>query len=353
MTAGEDGTVYELHFDEPIGDPENPRGQAQHYIGHSADLDSRVAEHRRGNTAAIMRAVREAGIGWRVVRTWPGTRDTERAIKDLKSGRRLCPECTEHPLTGAGAIARAAAVRQERAAQAARSQVQAERLEAQLARGAQEREAAREAAKADPYGDGQRMARQWLAQQDAAGRTAAQIEATHGYVTGPWRETAHRTPAEAERFRGYTQHVSAALAEFRADEAQTSAEQGGPAGGASSKQEEAEMSDETDTWLARDGDGRVLEVDAAGHPGAEASPDDGRPVVEAAAEAHAAELADPRVRHAAHFENDGRSRDRAVAVADRGRWAQRQARQDQFERDATAARELRLSDEAQAEAEAG
>jgi hypothetical protein len=39
------------------------------------------------------------------------------------------------------------------------------------------------------------------------------------------------------------------------------------------------------TWLARDGDGRVLEVDADGYPGAEANPDDGRPVAEQAARA--------------------------------------------------------------------
>lgn len=38
---------------------------------------------------------------------------------------------------------------------------------------------------------------------------------------------------------------------------------------------------EPESWLARDGDGRVLEVEAAGYPGGEASPDDGRPVAEA------------------------------------------------------------------------
>jgi hypothetical protein len=32
---------------------------------------------------------------------------------------------------------------------------------------------------------------------------------------------------------------------------------------------------ETGTWLARRGDGRVLEVSAAGYPGAEASPEAG------------------------------------------------------------------------------
>jgi hypothetical protein len=39
----------------------------------------------------------------------------------------------------------------------------------------------------------------------------------------------------------------------------------------------------TGTWLARDGDGRILEVAAAGYPGAEASPGGGRPAAEAAA----------------------------------------------------------------------
>lgn len=40
---------------------------------------------------------------------------------------------------------------------------------------------------------------------------------------------------------------------------------------------------EAGTWLARDGDGRILEVGAAGYPGGEASPGDGRPVAAAAA----------------------------------------------------------------------
>lgn len=323
MTADE-GLVYEIHFDQPIGDPENPKGAAQHYIGHTEDLDRRLAEHRSGHTAAIMRAVNEAGIGWHLVRTWPGTRDTERQIKLLRSGRRLCPECTEHPLTGAGAVARAAALRQHREAQAARRQRQEARLETLRAGQAGQREAARAAAAADPYEDGRRMARQWLARQDEAGRTAGQIEATHEYVTGPWREMTHHTEDQAERYRGYTELVRAALAEFREMEAET-----GPAGPGGDEMEEqmqyepspddlgvsedpgsaADLEPESDgldglgflaaeraeanrletgtpeydagSWLARDGDGQVLEVDADGHPGREASPDDGRAVAEA------------------------------------------------------------------------
>jgi hypothetical protein len=49
---------------------------------------------------------------------------------------------------------------------------------------------------------------------------------------------------------------------------------------------------EAGTWLARDGDGRVLEVDADGYPGAEASPGDGRPVAETADPGQRVPLAD-------------------------------------------------------------
>jgi putative endonuclease len=344
--AADGGVVYELHFEEPIGDPENPRGQARHYIGHTEDLDRRVAEHRGGHTAAIMRAVKQAGIGWRVVRTWPGTRDTERQIKLLHSGRRLCPECTEHPLTGAGAVARAAALRRQREAQAARAQRREARLETQRAEQGRRGQAAREAAAADPYEDGRRMARQWLATQDEAGRTADQIEAAHEYVTGPWAAVAHRTDAGAERYRGYTESVRAALEEFREYEGEQprphemGLEAGRPGhapamGGTAMTVDEAarqqagrdeeavlgpdhigqgeELDGEFDadgnpaadsdadaahyehdvgSWLARDGD-TVREVAADGTPGREASPDDGRPIAEAGAAARGTQVTCP------------------------------------------------------------
>jgi hypothetical protein len=321
MSAGDEGLVYELHFDQPIGDPENPKGWAQHYIGHTTDLDRRMGEHRRGSDAAIMRAVGEAGIGWHVVRTWPGTRDTERQIKLLRSGRRLCPECTEHPLTGAGAVARAAALRQHREAQAARRQRQEAQLETQRAGQARQREAARAAAAANPYEDGRQMARQWLATQDEAGRTADQIESAHEYMTAPWAEMAHRTEAETERYRGYTELVRAALAEFREYEAEA-----GPAGPAGDEMEEqmqeydadgnatesadydadaAQYEHEAGSWLARDGDGQVLEVDTDGRPGRAASPDDGRAVAEAERDAGQAYVDEAGLESAAYWGGEG------------------------------------------------
>ena len=89
--------VYLIHFDRPLGNPDNPRGQAQHYIGFAVDLEARLEAHRRGNGSALMAAVMRAGIGWQVARTWPdGDRDLERRLKRMKAAPRLlCPICRE------------------------------------------------------------------------------------------------------------------------------------------------------------------------------------------------------------------------------------------------------------------
>jgi hypothetical protein len=310
MSSGDEGLVYEIHFDEPIGDPENVHGWAQHYIGHTTDLDRRMGEHRRGSDAAIMRAVGRAGIGWRVVRTWAGSRDAERQIKLLRSGRRLCPECTEHPLTGAGAIARAAALRAEREARARAPEPP-------------------RPAPVPPYEAGREMGRQFMAQQHAAGRSAAQIEATHDYITGPWHEMGHYTEDQAERFRGYTELVASALGLIREAEAEPAPHQEmeaetGPTRPAGNELEEQMQEYDTDgnpsadsdadagqyehdpgSWLARDGDGRVLEVDADGHPGREADPGDRRPVAEAESDTGQAYVDEAGLESAAYWGGEG------------------------------------------------
>jgi hypothetical protein len=56
------GTVYLLHFLEPIGNPTNPRAMAQHYIG--IDLSGRrISEQTAGNGAAIVRHVQARASG--------------------------------------------------------------------------------------------------------------------------------------------------------------------------------------------------------------------------------------------------------------------------------------------------
>lgn len=90
-------SVYLLHFERPIGDLNNPRGQAQHYVGFAPDggVEERVAEHRAGTGARITAAAAAAGVAMQLVRVWDGGRDLERRIKRQKMGPRLCPVCRD------------------------------------------------------------------------------------------------------------------------------------------------------------------------------------------------------------------------------------------------------------------
>ncbi|MCZ7543369.1 MAG: hypothetical protein M5R40_07420 [Anaerolineae bacterium] len=68
-------TVYVLEFEKPLGDPENPRGQARYYTGYcNGDVETRLAEHRHGCGAAITRAANARGIAYRIVAVLPAAR---------------------------------------------------------------------------------------------------------------------------------------------------------------------------------------------------------------------------------------------------------------------------------------
>jgi len=86
-------TIYLIHFDEPLGDLANPRGQARHYLGFTTDLESRLDTHASGNGSAIMAAVTKAGISWRLARVWRGDRSAERRLKNQHNSPRFCPIC--------------------------------------------------------------------------------------------------------------------------------------------------------------------------------------------------------------------------------------------------------------------
>ncbi len=88
-------TVYLLHFERPIGNPANPRGQAQHYLGFTDNLEQRIEQHRKGwSGSAIVRAFHDQGIPFVVARTWDAGRDQERYFKQHgKHASRLCPVC--------------------------------------------------------------------------------------------------------------------------------------------------------------------------------------------------------------------------------------------------------------------
>lgn len=82
--------IYLVHF-------ERPYKHAKHYLGYTnTSLKARFKRHlslaakRRGS--ALMRAVIEAGIEFKVVRTWPGDRIRERQLKNRGHSRR-CPIC--------------------------------------------------------------------------------------------------------------------------------------------------------------------------------------------------------------------------------------------------------------------
>ncbi len=82
-------TVYLIHFER------NYR-HARHYLGVASDLEVRLEQHKRGRKAGgarLMEVIKDAGIGWRVARTWQGGRDLERRLKGWHNGSRLCPIC--------------------------------------------------------------------------------------------------------------------------------------------------------------------------------------------------------------------------------------------------------------------
>jgi hypothetical protein len=91
---------YLLHFDQPIGNPQNRRAQAQHYLGHADRLDRRALQHLTGRGAKITQALVARGIGFQIARTWPGSRSFERKLKNRKNARKLCPICRAQPPKG-------------------------------------------------------------------------------------------------------------------------------------------------------------------------------------------------------------------------------------------------------------
>jgi hypothetical protein len=81
------GFVYLAHFSSNLH-------HARHYLGFCTDLAQRMAQHRAGTGARLMEVLKQAGIGWKLVKVLPGDRGLERRLKRQKNTpRRLCPVC--------------------------------------------------------------------------------------------------------------------------------------------------------------------------------------------------------------------------------------------------------------------
>lgn len=92
MTA-QTGTIYLLHFDRPYK-------HARHYCGWTANLDARLVEHATGHGARLLAVITQAGISYRLARTWHGGRTRERQIKRQGGLSRCCPDCGVTPRHG-------------------------------------------------------------------------------------------------------------------------------------------------------------------------------------------------------------------------------------------------------------
>jgi putative endonuclease len=78
--------VYVLRFSAPLGNPDKPKGQAQHYAGWALDVHRRIAEHRRGEGAKITAAAVERGYTLEFVCVWvDATPEDEKKLKSWHS----------------------------------------------------------------------------------------------------------------------------------------------------------------------------------------------------------------------------------------------------------------------------
>jgi predicted GIY-YIG superfamily endonuclease len=95
--------VYLIHFHAKIGRRAMKNGvehYAAHYVGSSLCLDYRLAQHRAGTGAAILRACNERGVAWQVERLWTFENETdarlfEKKLKRASHGPRYCPVCNQ------------------------------------------------------------------------------------------------------------------------------------------------------------------------------------------------------------------------------------------------------------------
>lgn len=88
------GQIYLFHFDRPLGNLANPRGQAQHYLGWALDAEARIATHLAGQGAKIVAAAIAAGIVLTPYIIGGAPKEAEWIIKTrIKQTACFCPAC--------------------------------------------------------------------------------------------------------------------------------------------------------------------------------------------------------------------------------------------------------------------
>ena len=79
--------VYLVHFGRKLK-------HAQHYIGYTNNLLSRIRRHVRGDGSKLFKAFIDNKISFIVVRVWLGVdRKFERKLKNRKNTPKFCPIC--------------------------------------------------------------------------------------------------------------------------------------------------------------------------------------------------------------------------------------------------------------------
>jgi hypothetical protein len=94
------GTVYLLHFDQRYEHAGHYTGFAESSGAEGSGLLKRLGEHAAGRGARLVEVITQAGISFRLARTWPGvTRARERQLKRQGGASRRCPICLDQPAT--------------------------------------------------------------------------------------------------------------------------------------------------------------------------------------------------------------------------------------------------------------
>jgi hypothetical protein len=92
--------VYLLHFDQRYEHAGHYTGFAESSGAEGSGLLNRLGEHAAGRGARLVEVITQAGISFRLARTWPGvTRAREQQLKRQGGASRRCPICLGQPAT--------------------------------------------------------------------------------------------------------------------------------------------------------------------------------------------------------------------------------------------------------------